>query len=924
MQRNLLLTTASVFAISLCCATGANAQTASGDAQGGDVETVQVTASRISRPGFDAPTPVTSLNSDELLAAEPSDPVDALRELPILAATTGPVGSTGSQGNTGTYLNLRRLGANNTLVLLDGNRFVPTTTSGTVDTALFPELLISRVDVVTGGASADYGSDAVAGVVNFHLDTEFTGLKGDIQGGVSTYGDSQEFKGALAYGTSFGGGRGHLLLAGEYFNNTGIYDVLSRPLANRSCVPIAATSGPTARTFACDVTDSQANFAGIISAPAAFKGITFDANGQPIPFNYGSEVTSTTMVGGGGIKPYNGIDYPGEVPLQRQNLFSRVSWDIGTNTTFYLEGLYGAAVSNYQIGSINTNTGNYAFTVNQDNAYLPASLKAQMVAMGVKTLTDQRFDTDAPRTQMDNKNYTERVVAGLTGRIDDWTWKSHYEHGENQNKLIANFDQNYNNYALAADAVVNPANGEIACRSTLTNPTNGCVPIDIFGQGQPLTAAQLAYVTYPDSEQTNTTEDDATLDVNGDPFSLWAGPVSIATGFEWRREAFTETADPISAQINTITALPGPLRLGNYVAGTGAFQVTEGYVETVVPLAKDLPFVQNLDFNGAVRVTNYSTHGNVFTWKAGLSYAVNDDLRFRGTQSRDVRAGTLSELFATQSGGHGTVIDYVKGPAVSDNNIPTYTSGNPNLAPEVAETTTLGVVYQPHWLPGLQTSIDAYRIDISNAIVSLSASQIAQACSLGNADSCSHIVRDSSTNIVAVYSGPENSQAVDTEGVDFEASYGFALTDVWAPLSGDIRLRGLANYVSQFETKLLTNPIVNTAGGVVNPMWRETIQAFYDNGPWSMLLQTRNTGDGFYDKSTASTDLVQYKVGAQWLVDVNVSYDLPGIAQGWTAFVNVEDLFNDQPPPFSSTSLYNVTDYDFVGRMFRTGFRFKY
>jgi iron complex outermembrane receptor protein len=919
MKRLFLLASVSVFAIITSSSLRATAQAGSGD-----VESVQVTASRISRAGFDAPTPVTALNTDELLAAAPSDPVDALRQLPILASTTGPVGSTGSQGNTGTYLNLRRLGANNTLVLLDGNRFVPTTTSGTVDTALFPELLISRVDVVTGGASADYGSDAVAGVVNFHLDTEFTGFKGDIQGGVSTYGDSREFKGALAYGTSFGDGHGHLLLAGEYFKNSGIYDVLSRPLANRSCNPIAATNAPTARVFACNVTDSQANLAGIISAPAAFKGITFDANGQPIPFNYGTDVTSTTMIGGGGIKPYNGIDYPGEVPLQRQNLYARLSWDLGRSTTFYLEGLYGGAVSDYQIGSMNTNTGNYAFTVHQDNAYLPASLKAQMSALGVKTLTDQRFDTDAPRTQMDNQNYTERLVVGLNGRIDDWAWKSHFEHGENQNKLTANFDQNYNNYALAADAVINPANGEIVCRSALTNPTNGCVPINIFGQGQPLTAAQLAFVTYPDSEQTNTTEDDATLDLNGEPFSLWSGPVSVASGFEWRREAFRETADPVSTQINTVTGQPGPLRLGNYVAGSGAFNVTEGYVETVVPLAKDLPFVRNLDFNGAVRITNYSTHGNVFTWKAGLSYAVNDDLRFRATQSRDVRAGTLSELFATQSGGHGTVIDYVKGPNVSDNNIPTYTRGNPNLAPEVAETTTSGVVYEPSWIPGLQTSIDAYRIDISNAIVSLSASQIAQACSLGNVDSCNHIVRDSGGNIVAVYSGPENSQAVDTEGVDFEASYGFPLSDVWSPLGGNIRLRGLANYVSQYETKLLTNPIVNTAGGVVNPMWRETIQAFYDNGPWSILLQTRNTGDGFYDKSTAPADLVQYKVGAQWLVDVNLSYDLPGIAQGWTAFFNVEDLFNDQPPPFSSTALYNVTDYDFVGRMFRMGFRFQY
>jgi iron complex outermembrane receptor protein len=886
------------------------------DSKAGDIV---VTGSRVSRAGYDAPTPLTALSNEQLTSAAPSSPSDALRQLPILSNSTGARGSTGSQGSTGTYMNLRNLGPNNTLVLFNGNRFVPTTANGTVNTALFPENLVSRVEVVTGGASAAYGSDAVAGVVNFIIDTEFEGIKGGLQGGTSYKGDSREVKADISFGTGFAGGRGHLLLSAEYFKNNGIYDILSRPLANQSCNAITNAAGtPTKRVFACNVTNSQANYAGIISGPAAFKGITFDRTGQPIPFNYGTNVSATTMVGGGGVRPFNGIDYPGQVPLEREVFFGRLSYKVADGITAYAEGTYGNNYSDYQIGSINTNTGNFAFTIRRDNAYLPASLRTAMTNAAVQTLTMQRFDTDAPRTQMQNSNRTIRALFGVDGEFGGWKWQAHFQHGENRNYLVARWDQDYGNYALAADAVVNPTTGAIVCRSTLTTPGNGCVPINVFGEQPPLTAAQLDYVTDDDWVLVKTKEDNFAADISGNPFSLWAGPVSVATGVEWRREAMKGTALPAGARLNPITGNVGPYRLGNYLPQQGSFDVLEGYLETVIPLAKDTSWAKNLDFNGAVRVTNYTTSGTVVTWKAGLSYQVTDGLRFRATRSRDIRAGTLQELFAARQAGHGTVIDFVQGPNVVANNVPQFTSGNPNLIPQTGDTTTGGVIYRPSWLPGFETSIDGYKIVIKDAILGQSSNAITQACSLGNVDSCTRIERGPDGSIIAIYNTPQNLQSLKTSGIDFEASYRSSFA------GGKLTLRGLANYVGQYETNTLLTPVVNLAGQVSNPHWRGVLQLFYDRGPLSFFLQSRYTGRGFYDKSTAADDLPQLMIHGQWLFDTTVSYDLGNKPNSVKLFFNVSNIFNRQPPPFSSTNVYNVVNYDFIGRAFKGGVRFRF
>jgi iron complex outermembrane receptor protein len=899
---------------------------------GDKVEEVTITGTRIRRPEFEAPTPLTSLSAEQLAVANPGGPVDALRQLPVLAFSTGPRGATGSAGQGGSFLNLRNLGANRTLVLLDGKRFVPTSGSGTVDISLFPTALVERTEIVTGGASAAYGSDAVTGVVNFILDRNFTGFKASAQGGVSTFGDDKESEFSMTFGTRFGDGRGHFLLSGERYKSAGVYSLLDRPLGRQSCAAITNPGGATARTFACDVRSSQANFTGVITAPSSFKGTTFDDAGNPIPFNYGSLASGTTMVGGDGIKPQF---LPLAVPIDRNVVFTRASWAFTDNLTGYVEANYGKSNYEYQIGSYDQNLGGTALKITADNAYLPDSLRAAMAAKNVTSLTLNKYFADLPRTWIQNLNDTTRAVAGLEGRLAQWNWDFHYEHGENRNRTIATYDENLNNMTLAADAVVNPATGQIVCRSTLTNPGNGCLPFNVMGNAgiaapadgrgvNTVTDAQLNYLTGTDWLHAHVKQDNAALNFNGEPFSIWAGPVSVATGLEWRKESITQEVAPSGLVINTASGVPGPFRVGNYQAQSGSFNVKEGYVETVAPLVHNIPLVKSLDFNGAVRLTDYSTSGNAVTWKAGLSWSITDEVRLRATRSRDERAPNLTELYSGAVAGHNSIIDYPLGPTVVNAQAVVYTSGNPNLKPEKGDTTTVGIVYQPRWGPDWQTSVDGYHIAISDAIVSVGAQEIVRQCSLGNTADCGLILRDASGNLFGVNNSPLNVQSLLTTGVDLESRYRFALRNLISSLGGEITLRGLLNYVSRFETATLGVTTVNQAGQLTHPTTRWTAQLTYDDKPWSFFIQARYSGWGYYDKTTAATDLPQRKIGGQTPIDINLAYDLPVEKSETSIYLNVTDVFNVLPPPFSDGPGSTGQNYDPIGRFYRLGVRLRF
>jgi len=410
-------------------------------------------------------------------------------------------------------------------------------------------------------------------------------------------------------------------------------------------------------------------------------------------------------------------------------------------------------------------------------------------------------------------------------------------------------------FSLAADAVANPAVGGVAgvavgapvCRSTLTAPTNGCVPANVFGRGS-ISQASIAYITgvtqgfSPAQQDINLLQQVVAGQVQAEPFSTWAGPVSVAAGLEQRRENYTSVVDAASKA--------GLWFGGGFTPSTGRFTVFEAFGETIIPLLRDVTLVKSLDINAAVRRTDYSTSGVVATWKIGSTWDVNDEVRLRGTESRDIRAPNLLELF---NGGVATVAQTRDRTQTGDPLVNTrqITGGNPKLKPEIAKTYTVGGVYRPDWGGGLSASVDYYKIAITDAITTVSGQQIVDQCfGVGvplNQAACANIIRTNPGNLVdaTIYTGGLNAQQQTVEGLDFETSYRWQIGDTFKALDGgQVDFRLLASRRLTSETILagaLTNALGTNTDG---PKWRGLFTTGYLQGPSRTTVTIRYLGAG--------------------------------------------------------------------------------
>lgn len=910
-----------------------------------DNQTIVVTGSRIARIGFTAPTPVTVIDNTQLQALNPASLNDALRQLPSLGASLGPRGATGSVGAGGSFLNLRRLGGSRTLVLLDGRRFVSTQQSGTVDTALFPEALISRIDVVTGGASAAYGSDAVSGVVNFILDKDFTGLKGEALYGVVEGGYAPEYKVSLAGGMSFADDRGHVLASAEYYDNNGLWTVEDLQAAGykdrRDCAVISNPGGSTSRQFACGVVASNQSPGGLITTgPLAFR--QFDVSGNLVPFNRGTSASATTQIGGDGpLTNWRALI----APSNRISTFGRLSWEFSPDITGYVEGSWARTHYAYPVGAFSGFTGNTALTIQRDNAYLTQQVKDLMDQNRLTSIRVSRLNLDIPRPFVDQYNETSRIVAGFDGSVAGFDFSTYYQYGRNDitqtltGVIIADrfltseaFLRAGNFTGLAAesavDAVFAPAGnaagipaGTIVCRSTLTNPNNGCVPINVMGP-QNFTQAQLDYITGQSSFRGPIQQHVAAFTVTRDLFELPGGMVTIAAGGEYRRESIRTVADAVSQTFSAANNRIGRFQTGNYVSQSGAVSAREAFVETVIPILGDVPFFQELELNAAARYTDYSTSGGVTSWKAGLTWSPVEDVRFRATRSRDIRAPNLADLFSAGTGGLGTVLDQATprfpSPHNSPNPVQVITSGNPNLDPELADTWTAGVVFTPSFAPGLNIAVDYYDIDIKSAITAPAAAQVVLNCFNGSTDACSRVTRDSTGELTRVLVVPINANLQTQTGLDIEMSYSVPLGD------GRMQFRFLGNKVFEAYTQAPGTPVIDRTGEVATPGWKWTANVGYRDDQFGLSVQSRYTGGGYYDVTTLPTDLPTRYIDGQVLFNLNGEYRLQLGDGEYTLFGQVQNVFDKTTPPFGDVSgTAPAATFDTLGRTYRIGLRMR-
>jgi iron complex outermembrane recepter protein len=797
---------------------------------------------------------------------------------------------------------------------------------------------VKRVDIVTAGASSAYGSDAVAGVVNYVIDKGFTGFKAEVQRGISTHNDDGSYRVSLAGGLSLGE-RVHIVASFDQYQNDG-YNQDARPYLNDHGLAVGSVAGSAAPpgsaanplTFEPGINYNLATFGGIAET-GPFAGTNF-----PTPGAYGPVVTGAAT-GTAGF--YRGGDYyyaPGTqsavAGLRNTNGFANVTVDVTDNVKFHIDAVAAQSTDNYN-GLPNLLLFQQIYS---GNPFLPAALQAQLTATDTPAFgINKELSEMGPLTTLETLDNFDTLM-GFDGKFKDFTWNVNYTRGDSE-KTVSQGNQILNQQLAAAlDAVVNPASGQIVCAPTL-NPNAAvaaryadCVPFNPFGVGAS-SAASRAYVTGISDFRASNIMNDVNASISGTVLQLPAGPASAAMGIEYRNESLDLTSNSNPAVPVDTTGLRGlapdtPLfYLTNIGPASGHEDVKEIFGEVAVPVVKDLPALHALDLNGAARYTDYSTSGGVNTWKGGFTWApFDDDLRFRLTRSRDIRAPTLFDLFAGQQYSVGAGYDPTSN---MNGTFPTRTSGNPNLKPEIGNTLSWGFVYQPSYVPGLAFSVDAYDVHITQAITTLSAQTILQDCydSNGTAPTCGLITRPCPTCYpTAMNLESINIAGVKTDGADIQSSY----THEVGP--GKLTLNLYATFVDHYQTQEAPDqPVVEYSGyddPLVSaiPKWRATFNANYEMGAWAIFAQERMVGSQQYNPLVI---YAQPSVPAVFYTDLTVRYQIPILSGNFEIFATINNLLDKQAPLIYGSILPGLGLstipglYDTTGRYFTLGFRIK-
>lgn len=982
VRNRTLLGAASGLAL-LCGASAACAQAADGQAQGQQAQAIGeivVTASRINQAGFTAPTPTTVISTQAIQQVAQPNVFNVVAQLPALQGSTGVTaqsqnGGTSLGTNGLSALNMRGLGSIRTLTLIDGQRVVAGNVTGIADVSQFPQLLIQRVDVVTGGASASWGSDAVAGVVNFITEKHYEGIKANLQAGESTYGDSQQILAQVAVGRSFLNDKLHAEASAEYFNGEGVganyfggASPNGRPTVYRSgntSFALAATpaGAPQNYFYPRDAQDISYGAYGLITA-GPLQGLAFGQKGALYTFQYGGSgvpvrgsspavvgCVSTICQGGDQSNYY--ITTTVEDPLRRSAGYVRMAYDLTPKVEVYSTLSLSDVITKDQPLAAPRKPG---LTIQCSNPLLPAQVVSYCnnpqlynSANSTTKITSFTFgteDQDFPAFQLiKTDRQLRRFVVGTDGSFDllgkPVNFDAYYQRGESYVSIDISNMTLTPRYNAAIGAVL--TNGQITCGGGAAAISNGCIPWNVFGLNQNSPAA-FTYMAplYGPYQHTLLKEDAAGISFNATPFRNWAGDISVATGAEYRKEFYKVGADPYGNGTATpysakypfdalLSATGNNWFAGNYHSGRGEYQVWEAFLEFGVPLW-DLQGWGKANLNVAGRWTDYSTSGQVETWKAGGTWDTPlDGFRIRGVRSRDIRAPNLSELYAAPQTATQTVINRANG---ANTQFVAQTVGNPNLKPEIADNSEIGGVYRPKFLPGLSLSVDYFDIKVRQAISTLLPQQEEDLCFNGNQTFCSAV---SLTGTIgsAVYPyinvQPFNLASISTSGLDFEASYRINLSR-WK-LPGTLDLRALAtrslNYKndSGITGQIIAQRTGNNAGDI--PYWKANITQTWSNGPLRLNVTERVISDGLINPDAIECQApncpvptVQHPTTNFNRIPGAVYLDLGGSYQ-WNKstqfYFKVDNAANVRAPPFGSTTIYDV-----IGRMFRIGVRFEH
>ncbi len=951
-RRRLLATTIIAGASAFAFAAPAMAQ----DPGPSTIDDVVVTGSRIVRQDYVANSPISTVSAEQIQARGDVNVEQILNQLPQVVP--GLSANSNNPSNGSATVDLRGLGSSRTLVLVNGHRFVPYDKSNAVDLNSIPAALIERVEVVTGGASATYGSDALAGVVNFIFKRNFEGFAFNTQYGISGYGDGEQFDASMTFGANVADGRGNVTGFVGYADRDGFLPNEDRPWAQRSN---ATGSGTGIYGGLNNLGTNPYTAAGCPTANPCRR--SFRTPGVPGPFNNSDPAVNPTTSDRYDFAPVNLLQSPSE----RFNIALMGHYDVVDNVEAFAEVFYTDTRNNSQLAptpatGINIPVSNFfvqnnpallAYANSRPNPALPLNFDRRMAEVGA-------------RVQLNNTDVYQ-INTGIRADLsDNWQLEAMYSYGRTE--LTTSIQNDVSRSRLNAALAGGGTATTCAPAVQLLFPT--CVPINLFGAGT-ITPQAANFVRLNFTDRSVFERNNVQVNLTGTLLELPAGPLGFAAGVEYREDSLGFTPDD-AKNAGDIYGFNAER------AVQGSSSSKEVYFEAAIPLLRDAPFAQSLELELGARYSDYSTVGGVWSYKFGGSWEPVDSLRLRALYQRASRAPNVFELFQANDQGFPAVLDPcttvnpstgaartlstgvrnfctaqlgfdpVAGNFVALNTqTESFFYGNPGLSEEKSDTVTIGAVWQPTFAEGLSMSLDYYQIKVEDYIGTISGgvSGIVGACfAAGAAASASApapvsgiaecnnagiglplIYRDAAGNLKA-RAPLGNVSSLETSGIDFSTRYGWNVPWAGGVWGDKLDIAFNLTWLNSYELDGIEYK--GTAGAynisATLPEYKANIALGYDIGP------VRLAYSGTYiDALDNQGNIPDFADGGYSGIDAYWYHDISGTWQATDnieMFAGVRNLLDEDPPVFDNANDGNTdpNTYDVNGRYFFFGARLKY
>jgi iron complex outermembrane receptor protein len=902
--------------------------------EGGDI---LVTGSRIARSDANSLGPLTTITADDIRFTAPTSVGDIVQALPNVGVSLNSNGTQGTSFGVSS-VNLRYLGSaegsgNRTLVLVDGHRWINAVGGrgfrDFVDLNTIPVGLVERIEVLKDGASAIYGADAIAGVVNIITRQRLDGFQANARVGITERGDNRNFNGFVNWGTQ---GRVFSALVSLNYDDTQPQLTSSRPLTARALTPL--TAAPTSPR-------------GLFVLPGLANNAYF---GTPANFGQNAANALTRLPGilnpGAAQQADNGFrvarlpddDYNTMAqgiyaigPSERYGAFARLGADLG-GIKARVEGLYNLRRSSQLFSPVLLDVrGSNGFRISNDQAFNPFGTANGVPTANALTFSGNTFRIQRVLNELGNRNNAQevetwRLAAGLEGGLQlagDWRWDAFLSYSENS----ATFD---------ALNQVNLENIYAALHSpSLCASRPGCTPINLFGE---ITPAMANYMRYDGHDEQDANQLDFTLNVSRSLFELPGGPIGFAAGYEYRREEAVDRPDQFASTSSTLLPLVGgvaqlPTTAQAREPTAGSYDLHEVYGELNLPLLADRPGFYRLDVDAAMRYSHYSTVGGRATAKVGAAWRPVRDLALRGTFAQGFRAPSILELYQGSrqtnfqavdpcNGGGGSLPGCAGVPTGYNQNqfgsgaIAGVTAGNASLRAETAETFSAGVSFTPTFIPGLSFTVDWFRINVDDAIAAQSAAQILNLCARQAGPFCDLVRRAPSGEVLELNQSVVNLSRIEVEGIDTTLRYGRRAMGGRIDMAVDLAyLERFRTYTPQADGSVL---IDERAGKSDQP--RSTFPRWKAQG--SLRYSTETFGLGWRGRYIGGSDDIPNnavnggRVESVFYHDVQANFTVPG--EEMTFSIGIDNLFDRQPPASAANNPINfdMYTYDIRGRYF--------